>query len=140
MIDAGMTSPPAVRDPAHQALDDLIRNFPAALLTTVDSHGIMHTRQLPNTNSEFKGELWFLSNHGAQLEGELHHKPDVLVTYAERPVGRFMVVNGTARVRHDPDRVRELWHPVLASWLPAGPDDCNLSLIHVRVASVEVWD
>lgn len=140
MMNAGAAEPTVARDPGHQALDDLIRSFPAALLTTVDPQGIMHTRQLPNTNTEFKGDLWFISSRGAPLIQEVSQNSGVLVTYAERPSGRFMVASGVAHVRHDPERVKALWHPVLASWMPAGPDDTALSLIQVSVASVELWD
>lgn len=120
--------------------DDILRSVSIALITTVDATGIMHTRQLPNTNSSWSDNLWFLSSLDAPLVHELRRSPEVLVTYACRGSGRFLVINGEAHVRHDPARSRDLWHPVLASWLPEGPDAPSLALLQVSVRSVEVWE
>jgi general stress protein 26 len=123
-----------------QALSDLVESVSVALITTVDSTGIMHTRQLPNTNSKCCDELWFLSSRDTPLIGEVRRNPKVLITYAHRGSGTYLVVNGEAAVRNDPVRARRLWHPTLASWLPGGPDDPQLVLLHVSVKSVELWD
>ena len=125
---------------ASQALSDLIQSVSVALITTVDSTGIMHTRQLPNTNSECCDELWFLSSQDAPLMDEIRRNPKVLITYVHRSTGKYLVVNGEAFVRPDAARARQLWHPMLASWLPGGPDDPMLAVLHVSVKSVEVWD
>ena len=97
----------------------------------------MHTRQLPNTNSECNEELWFLSSSDTPLVRELRTNPEVLVTYASRGTSHFVVVNGEAEVRVDPVQVHRFWHPVLASWLPGGPHDLGLVLLRVRVTG---WD
>jgi general stress protein 26 len=132
------TSP--AEESSRSLFDDILRSVSIALITTVDATGVMHTRQLPNTNSAWSDDLWFLSSFDAPLVRELRRSPDVLVTYACRSTGRFLVINGEAHVRHDPARSRALWHPVLASWLPEGPDAPSLALLQVRVKSVEAWE
>ena len=123
-----------------QLFSDLVNGVSVALITTVDATGIMHTRQLPNTNSECCDDLWFLSSQDAPLIDEVRRNPKVLITYAQRTTGTYLVVNGEAFVRNDPVQARQLWHPTLASWLPGGPDDPMLALLHVNVKSVEIWD
>jgi general stress protein 26 len=124
----------------NRSLDDLVNSASIALITTVDSTGIMHTRQLPNTNSECNEELWFLSSMDTPLVHELRANPEVLITYASRGTSHFVVVNGEAEVRVDPVQVHRFWHPVLASWLPGGPHDPALVLLRVRVKGVELWE
>jgi general stress protein 26 len=123
-----------------ELLSDLVNSVSVALITTVDATGIMHTRQLPNTNSECCDDLWFLSSQDTPLIDEVRRNPKVLITYAHRATGTYLVVNGEAFVRNDPVRARHLWHPTLASWLPGGPDDPQLALLHVSVKSVEIWE
>jgi ABC-type spermidine/putrescine transport system permease subunit II len=41
-----------------ELLSDLVNSVSVALITTVDATGIMHTRQLPNPNSECCDALW----------------------------------------------------------------------------------
>lgn len=131
---------PDEKPDVYPALDDLIKGVSVALLTTVDATGIMHTRQLPNTNRRCSGDHWFLASLDSPLVREVNWNPDVLITYASRGTGQFVVVNGEAYVREDPDRVRELWHPTLASWLPGGPDDPALVLLQVKVSGIDFWE
>lgn len=140
MIGEGTRARPDASREACQILDGMIDRFSTALVTTVDPRGMVQTRPLPNTNTEFDGQLWFLSSRGAPLVQDVRAHPEVLITYAERASGRFVVVTGVARLRDDPARARELWHPVLASWLPGGPDDPDLALIQVAVTDVDFWD
>ncbi|HEX3927055.1 MAG TPA: pyridoxamine 5'-phosphate oxidase family protein [Gemmatimonadales bacterium] len=121
-------------------LGDFVTGDLLALITTVDANGMIHTRQVPNTNPEFHGELWFLSAFGLPLLDEVRVHPDVLVTYADSGSGRYVVLNGVADVVRDPARLQAIWRPALASWFPGGPDDTALALIRVRIESADLWE
>ena len=140
MTNIRTSSIPGDRREAYHLLNDLIQSMSVALITTVDANGIMQTRQLPNTNVNFNGTLWFLASAATPFVQELREHPDVLVTYADHGRSRFVVVNGSAEIRNDPGRARKLWHPLLASWLPGGADDPSLALIQVEVEDVDVWE
>ncbi|MEO7355512.1 MAG: pyridoxamine 5'-phosphate oxidase family protein [Gemmatimonadales bacterium] len=121
-------------------LAGIVRTIPAALITTVDSTGVIHTRLLPNTNSDCDRELYFLAPGDMPIVSEVRKRPDVLVTFSAPGSDRFIVVNGTARVERDLELVERLWHPAIASWFQAGEDEAALSVIKVVVDGVEVWD
>jgi general stress protein 26 len=140
IANAPRSGAPAPQGTAHPSVDDLIKSVSVALITSIDATGIMHTRQLPNTNTECNAELWFLSSMSTPLVQEVQANPDVLVTYADRGTSRFVVVNGVVQVKNDPERIRALWHPVLASWLPGGPDDPSLALLQVSVKGIDLWE
>jgi len=136
----GTTSRGRTLPEAFAGAAELIQGIGVALVTTVDGTGIMHTRQLPNINTGYDDDLWFLANGTSPLISDLYNHPEVVVTFADRGNGRFIVANGTGRVLKDPARVKQLWHPVLASWLPGGPDDPELALIRVETRCVDLWD
>lgn len=118
----------------------LVRTIPAALITTVDSTGIMHTRMLPNTNVEYDGELHFLAPADLPMMREVRRRPEVLVTFSAPGTDQFIVVKGTARTERNAGWIQTLWHPAIASWFPVKHNDPTLSVLHVSVGAVEVWD
>ncbi len=71
---------------------------------------------------------------------ELANNPDVLITYAAPSKNRYVVVSGTARSEHSPEKARELWNIHAKAWYPPGPDDPGLYLLRVHVTSAEYWD
>ncbi|MES2306349.1 MAG: pyridoxamine 5'-phosphate oxidase family protein [Gemmatimonadota bacterium] len=121
-------------------LAGIVRTIPAALITTVDSTGVIHTRLLPNTNTDCERELYFLAPGDMPIVREIRRQPDVLVTFSAPGSDRFIVVNGTARVEHDTELAERLWHPAIASWFPTGEGEAALAVLKVAVAGVEVWD
>ncbi|MEP6591461.1 MAG: pyridoxamine 5'-phosphate oxidase family protein [Gemmatimonadota bacterium] len=137
-------TPWAAPDPASHAplgqLAGVMRTIPAALITTVDSTGIMHTRLLPNTNTDCHRELHFLAPGDMPIVAEVRKRPDVLVTFSRPGSDRFIVVHGSARIERDLDLVERLWHPAIASWFPAGEDEAALVVLTIAVDGVEVWD
>jgi general stress protein 26 len=52
---------------------------------------------------------------------------------------RFIAASGTFEVRHDPERVRQLWSKDLEVWFD-GPDDPAIALMIFRPDEVELWD
>lgn len=134
------TDPPVDSRALFGQVANLVRTIPSALITTVDSTGIMHTRMLPNTNVDYDGELHFIAPADLPMMREVRRRPEVLVTFSAPGTDQFIVVKGTARTERNSGWVQALWHPSIASWFPVQHNDPTLSVMHVSVGAVEVWD
>ena len=51
-----------------------------------------------------------------------------------------MSLSGTAEVVRDTEKATELWNGWVEAWLPQGPTDPNVALIHFRADAGEYWD
>ena len=130
-------------DDSYESLNGMIRHLSTALITTVDTTGIVHTRQLQHAatdNGDDATDLWFPSSRDTPIIAEMRNHPGVVVTYADRTAGRFLVVNGIARIRRDRGGARSRWSPALATWFPGGPGDPAMVLLHVTVTSFDLWE
>ena len=62
------------------------------------------------------------------------------LSYADPRDEDFASISGTARVVHDPARMRALWIPHLKRWFPQGLEHPDLALLEVRIDKAEYWD
>jgi general stress protein 26 len=119
---------------------DLIKDMGIALLTTHGADGRLHSRPLAASQKHFDGKLWFITQEGSPKISELLADSNVLVAYSDPKSQRYVSVSGTAEIRVDPAKVREIWDANQRLWFPQGPDEDDIRLICVTVESAEYWD
>ncbi len=71
---------------------------------------------------------------------DIEQRPKVNLGYAAPDSGRYVSVSGTGRILHNPDKARELWRPEFQAWFPDGPDDGNLAVLEIEIASADYWE
>ena len=86
-----------------------------------------------------QGSLWFFGVRESELVQEAASNPDVALTFADNGNSTYAFVSGTAYLREDQAKVDELWNPIHKAWYD-GPEDPDLQLIEVQIASAEYWD
>jgi general stress protein 26 len=119
-------------------LRDLLKDVRFTMFTTrVD--GQLKARPMTTIDAEPDGSLYFFISSDATTLDEIATDPTVGLGYADNGAGTYVSVSGTARVREDRAKVRDLWNPMLNAWFE-GPDDPNLNLVEVRVDAAEYWD
>ena len=69
---------------------------------------------------------------------QIHADPRVGVTLIDG--WSFMSFSGTAEIVVDEAKARELWEPAATAYLPEGPDDPSVVLVHVTSESGHYWD
>jgi len=84
-------------------------------------------------------DLWFMTGVDTSVIHEIAVEPRVQVV-AQQGDSKFIAVSGSARVLHDPAKVRELWKEPYKVWFPDGPQDPTIRLIHVAAQTGEFWD
>ncbi len=133
---------PTVSASSAQAtrLRDLIGDMKFAMLTTRSVDGTLSSRPMTTLETEFDGTLWFLAAADSLKAMDIEERPKVNLAYAAPERGRYVSVAGTARVLHDRAKARELWHPQFQTWFPDGPDDENVAVLQVEIASADFWE
>ena len=137
-----MTGRQARADDAHlrHALE-LIARIGTGMLTTRDRDGHAVSRPVATLRAgAFDGNLWFFTSVASHKASEVRARPQVNVAYASPRDNRFVSVSGLASVRRDRRRIAALWTPAQRVYFPGGPDHPDLTLLRVRVATIEYWD
>jgi general stress protein 26 len=120
-------------------INDLIKDIRMAMLTTAAPDGSLHSRPMATQNSEFTGELWFLTREDSGKVFDIHHDAHVSITYADGKQ-TFVALTGRAAVSQDRAKIEKLWSPLYMAWFPQGKDDPEIRVLRIRVESAEYWD
>ncbi|WP_375430046.1 pyridoxamine 5'-phosphate oxidase family protein [uncultured Friedmanniella sp.] len=121
-----------------EKIAELAKGITFAMLTTVDETGAFVSRPMAHQDSDFDGELWYLSSRDSRKVAHLTANPHVGVTLSSRDV--WISINGTASVVDDRAKVAELWTTQMDGWFPQGPDDTSVVAIRVDGDTAEYWD
>jgi general stress protein 26 len=117
---------------------ELTKDIRIAMLTTVDADGHLTARPMAQQEVEFDGDLWFFVERDAPTVANLAANPQAGVSLSSND--SWVSLAGTAEVVDDSERARELWNGWVEAWLPQGPDDPSVQLIHFRAETGEYWD
>ncbi len=128
------------RDEAIEKLNGLIKDIDFAMLTTVDTDGVLRSRPMSTQEAEFDGTLWFFTSDKTHKVEEIERDNRVNASYAEPKDNVYVSVSGTAAIVKDKAKMEELWNPILKAWFPKGLDDPNICLLKVDVEQAEYWD
>jgi general stress protein 26 len=128
------------RDEAIEKLNGLIKDIDFAMLTTVDTDGVLRSRPMSTQDAEFDGTLWFFTSDKTHKVEEIERDNRVNASYAEPKDNVYVSVSGTATIVKDKAKMEELWNPILKAWFPKGLDDPNICLLRVDVEQAEYWD
>ena len=128
------------REEAIKKLNDLIEDIDFAMLTTVDTDGVLRSRPMSTQEAEFDGTLWFFTSDKTHKVEEIERDNRVNASYAEPKDNVYVSVSGKASISKDRQKMEELWNPILKAWFPKGLDDPHICLLRVDVEQAEYWD
>ena len=133
-----MTADTSTESAGVQKIAELASGITFAMLTTVDETGAFVSRPMAQQDTDFDGNLWFLSSRNSRKVEHISARPQVGVALTSRDV--WVSVNGTAEVLDDPDKAAELWTPQMEGWFPQGPRDDSVVVVKVTGETAEYWD
>lgn len=128
------------RAAAIEKLIVLIKDIDFAMLTTVDTDGVLRSRPMSTQKTEFYGDLWFFTSDKTHKTEEIEKDNRVNLSYAKPDDNVYVSVSGTASVVKDRTKMEELWNPILKAWFPDGLDTPGICLLRVNVEQAEYWD
>ena len=120
-------------------LTGLIEDAKYALVTTRSDTGVLHSRPLTTLDVDFDGTAWFLIESDSRVAQEVREQPMVNLAYALPDDDKFVSIVGTAEVRNDPARARELWNRWAETWFPGGPTSPDVGVLRVQANVAEYW-
>ncbi len=130
---------PAHPEAAHQVWN-LIKDIHIAMLTTADESGTLYSRPMATQQTDFSGELFFLTRqHSGKVE-EIRQNSHVSLTYTDPKNSNFISLAGRADVSKDRAKIHELWNPMFKAWFPDGEDDPEIAVLKVTVEEAEYWE
>ena len=98
------------------------------------------TRPMSTQNVDDEGNLWFFSDKNSGKNKEIENDSTVRLYYSHPSKSSYMVLNGTAEIQFDKNKVSEIWSPMVNAWFPDGKEDSNISLIKVTPKNAYYWD
>ena len=128
------------REESIKKLHGLIEGIDFAMLTTVDTDGVLRSRPMSTQEVEFDGTLWFFTSDKTHKVEEIEKDNRVNASYAEPKDNVYVSVSGTASVVKDRAKMEELWNPILKAWFPDGLETPGICLLKVDVEQAEYWD
>jgi general stress protein 26 len=84
--------------------------------------------------------LWFFMSRQRDTVADLEADPAVNVVYADPGSDTYVSVSGTAALREDAAKKKELWNKITEAWFAGGPTDPDVALVQVRIVHANYWD
>jgi general stress protein 26 len=128
------------RAEAIEKLNNLIEDIDIAMLTTIDTDGVLRSRPMSTQKAEFDGDLWFFTSSQTHKTEEIQRDNRVNLAYAAPSDNAYVSVSGTAEIVNDRAKMEELWNPILKAWFPKGLDDPDICLLKITAEQAEYWD
>jgi general stress protein 26 len=123
-----------------QKLRELVKDIRIAMLTTVRGPGAMSARPMAVTETEFDGDLYFLTKQNSKKVLEISKDDRVSVSMSDPRHDRYIVLSGKAELIADKITIRGLWQPAFKAWFPEGLDDPEILGLRVNVEEAEYWE
>ena len=88
----------------------------------------LQTRPMSTQEVDSEGNFWFFSDDLSNKNFQIEDDSRVQLFYGNPSNAEFMTVYGHAMIRRDPQKIGQLWHPMVKAWF-ADKDDPTLTLL-----------
>ena len=108
------------RPQAVKKISEMIKDIRIAMLATVTPDGAIHSRPMATQESEFAGELLFLTRQDSSKTDEISHEARVTVIYVDSKEHRFITLAGRAALEQGPGDRTHAVEPAVQSMVSRG--------------------
>ena len=130
-----------VQQEAIKKLQDMAEEINTCLFcTNLKTDDGATCRPMSTQKVDGNGDIWFFSAKDSDKNKDIRSDNKVQLFYAHPGKSSYMVVNGTATISTDRQKIEELWSPLVKAWFKEGKDDPNVSLIKVSDINAYYWD
>ena len=119
-------------------LVELTKDIKIAMLTTVEEDGAFGARPMAQQEVQSDGSLFFFVERDSNIVRNVAANPHVGVSLSSGDV--WVSISGNATIVDDVAKKKDLWNAGVEAWLPQGPEDASVALLHVDSESAEYWD
>jgi len=126
---------------AVKKIRDLVEEARTCFLTTKSlGHNSCGCRPMNVLQIDEAGHLWFLSASDSHKNEEIDADPSVTLHFQGSKHSDFLLLQGRAEITTDPDKIHELWNPLLKTWFTGGIADPRITVIEVIPSGGYYWD
>ena len=118
-------------------LVELTKDIKLAMLTTLDENGHLTARPMAQQQVEGDNDLWFFVERDSPTVRNIAAQPQAGVSLSSNDT--WVSLSGRAEIVDDNAKAKELWNPWVEAWLPQGPEDPSVVLIHFHAEAGEYW-
>jgi general stress protein 26 len=117
---------------------EIMRDDRFCMLTSVGDQGRLQSHPMTPQEVTDEGDVWFFIDTSSDQAGHIRSEKRVNLAFSDGST--WLSVAGHGDVRHDRDKVDQLWNPVVEAWFPEGKDSPNVGLLLVESDTAEYWD
>lgn len=125
------------REEKKDILLEILKDNDNVLLTTVSLSGNLVTRPMRTQETEFDGDLWFMTKKGTAKYYEIMANPKVNIGIFDKS---YASVAGHATIVEDNAKKEEFWNSFYEKLFDTSYDDPDLVLIKVTPDTAEYWE
>lgn len=126
---------------AVQRIKDVIKQTASCFFCTEHGYGpSAGSRPMAVQDVGDDGSLWFLSATDSYKNAEIAKSPKVQLFFQGTEHSGFLHLKGHAFINTDPDKIRDLWKPILKTWFTQGEYDPRITVIKVIPEDGYYWD
>ena len=126
---------------AVKRIDDTVKKSETCFFCTESADGESGgVRPMGVREVDDSGNLWFLSADDSHKNREIARDSRVSLYFQGSAHSDFLHLKGRASVTRDPDKIKELWSPIIKTWFTEGVDDPRITVIKVTPTDGYYWD
>lgn len=121
-----------------QVLKNIIKSANVAMLVTVSSDNRIVARPMQLQETEYDGDLWFLTLKDTEKYEEIKNNDNVNVIIADKS---YASISGTAEIVDDIEKKKEFWSKAYEVMFDLKDyTDPRVTLIKIKSETAEYWD
>jgi general stress protein 26 len=117
---------------------DMVDDVDIAILSTYNGKEIK-SRPMATTEIDKEGNIWFITDEYSGKVDDVESEHKVSVSYSNPTHNTYVVVNGSAAVITDRDKIEKLFNSAVRAFFPKGIDDPSLALLKIKPYEIEYW-
>ena len=121
-----------------EKLYGLLKDFNTVMLVTINGTEF-HARPMAVARVDENTDLWLFTSRDSPKVHEIEADARVQVL-GQNGWTSCVVLVGKAHVVEDRAMISEMWKPSFKVWFPAGAEDPNIVLLHIKGEEAEYWD
>jgi len=122
-------------------LVELVKEVKSCMLITIEKYtDLLSGRPMGISQIDDDGTMWFFSKNTSHKIDEIEQNRHVSLAIISESKNIYLMINGSANISYDYDKMQELWNPIMKAWFPLGLDDPDIILIKVTPSEASYWD
>jgi len=122
-------------------IQELVKQSPTCFFCTSMTTGKrFQTRPMAVQIVDDSGRLWLLSASDSNLDAELAANPATQLLFQGSSHSDFLTLYGHTTVSRDPQKIKELWSPLMKTWFTEGQTDPRITVLCMEPDLGYYWD